>query len=238
MKNNFIKFISIFLIGIGLIFSNNLDVNAKDNNFVQSSLKESKEEKISKLEKEKDELETKLAKLKGEQSAEFHANGFSEKYYLLGKDIDDVEEKIDSIEIDIDNLEHVVTPDKLFNVVPIIFIVIFVLAFIGIFATQILSFFGIAAGAKHVSNMASGIHTKDMLNDLSDVAVKMAKELNPTYKEFKCPNCNASLDPENTEIKKCTYCGAKLYKTVDNSSVHKHHTNRNSTHDSEQHKTK
>ena len=169
MKNNFIKFISIFLIGIGLIFSNNLDVNAKDNNFVQSSLKESKEEKISKLEKEKDELETKLAKLKGEQSAEFHANGFSEKYYLLGKDIDDVEEKIDSIEIDIDNLEHVVTPDKLFNVVPIIFIVIFVLAFIGIFATHILSVFGIAAGAKHVSNMASGIHTKDMLNDLRTV---------------------------------------------------------------------
>lgn len=224
MKKNFIKFISIFLIGMGLIFSYTVDVNAKENNSIQYSLKESKEEKIARLEKEKDDLETELAKLKGEQNAEFRTNGFSEKYYLLDKDIDNIEEKIDAVEVDIDNLEHVFTEDKAARVIPIVFIVIFVLVFIGIIATHILSIFGIAAGAKHVSNMADGLNRKEMLDDLSDVAVKMAKDLNPTYKEFKCPNCNAALDPENTDIKKCTYCGAKLYKTFDASHKHKGHT--------------
>ena len=139
--------------------------------------------------------------------------------------LDEAVDIIDDI-TDMTENESVVSNDNsnknsLFDMFFIIPIIMFVVVFVFIVIS-------IVRSSKHMSMMTNSTTTKEMLNDLSDVAVKMAKDLNPTYKEFKCPNCNAALDPENTDIKKCNYCGAKLYKTV---NMHNHSHN-------DSHKTK
>ena len=212
-------------------------------------LKQENEQKISDLKIKKDALESKEITLKLQKNEEFMNYGFTQKYYELSNELSDLTDEIWDVEREIDKLEaktfevdydaledemneivdnikdnsigNVDSNKKSFefsNVFMFLPIIMFITVFISILVVSIKNF-------RNVGSMFSGNSTKDMLNDLSDVAVKMAKELNPTYKEFKCTNCNASLDPENTDIKKCNYCGAKLYKTVDTSHKHKNSTN-------------
>lgn len=207
-------------------------------------LKQENEQKISDLKVKKDALESKEITLKLQKNEEFMNYGFTQKYYELSNELSDLTDEIWDVEREIDKLEaktfevdydaledemneivdnikdnsieHNDTVDKALKFSKVIFIFPIIIIIIFVVVITIL-----AKSTRNVGNIFGANSTKDMLNDLSDVAVKMAKELNPTYKEFKCPNCNASLDPENTDIKKCNYCGAKLYKTVDTSNFHK-----------------
>ncbi len=233
MKKELFKIIGVvlFIVLCGGLFFNNLDVFAKEfviQRYSEATESSENDKTIDDLEQEKDDLEVKLAKLKAEQSTEFHANGFSEKYYLLGDEIDDIQDEIWDIEKEINSLEFeaVVEEQKettknnsIFKVsfVFLIPVVMFVVVAIIIIMTFV-------RNSRNMTSLMNGNSTKEMLNDLSEVAVKMAKDLNPTYKEFKCPNCGAALDPENTDIKKCNYCGAKLYKTVNTDNNHSHKT--------------
>lgn len=220
-------------------------------------LKQENDKKIADLKSKKADLEAKEITLKLQKNDEFMNNGFTQRYYELSNELSDLTDEIWDVEREISDLEdktfdvdydeiedemneivdkfkdnpigNVDSNKKSFefsNVFMFLPIIMFITVFISILVVSIKNF-------RNVGSMFSGNSTKDMLNDLSDVAVKMAKELNPTYKEFKCPNCNASLDPENTDIKKCNYCGAKLYKTVDTEHIHK-----NSSHQSNSHKSK
>ena len=234
-------------------------------------LNEENDQKIADLKVRKSNLQAKEITLKVQKNEEFMNNGFTERYYQLGNELSDLSDEIRAVEREIDDLEDNTfepvyedeedftdvedfisdftedTQDKtesIFEFSKYMFIIPLVL-FITVFAVIVTI---AIKSTKNFGSMIHGVSTKEMLNDLSDVAVKMAKDLNPTYKEFKCPNCNASLDPENTEIKKCTYCGAKLYKTVNTghtnkSHAHKSHSHTSSshssnTHDSNSHKTK
>ena len=220
-------------------------------------LKQENDKKIADLKSKKADLEAREITLKLQKNEEFMNNGFTQRYYELSNELSDLTDEIWDVEREISDLEdktfdvdydeiedemneivdkfkdnpigNVDSNKKSFefsNVFMFLPIIMFITVFISILVVSIKNF-------RNVGSMFSGNSTKDMLNDLSDVAVKMAKELNPTYKEFKCPNCNASLDPENTDIKKCNYCGAKLYKTVDTGHIHK-----NSSHQSNSHKSK
>ena len=232
-------------------------------------LKEENDQKIADLKVRKSNLQAKEITLKVQKNEEFMNNGFTEKYYQLSNELSDLSDEIRAVEREIDDLEdNTFEPvyeeedvdvgftdiedfisdftedtqdetESIFEFSKYIFIiplVVFITVFFVIVTIAIKS-------TKNFGSMIHGVSTKEMLNDLSDVAVKMAKDLNPTYKEFKCPNCNASLDPENTDIKKCNYCGAKLYKTVNTAHTHKNHSHtsnshNSNTHDSNSHKTK
>ena len=56
------------------------------------------QESVNDIQTQIDNLETELATLKAEQSNEFRANGFSEKYYTLENNIDKVNSEIDELE--------------------------------------------------------------------------------------------------------------------------------------------
>lgn len=212
----------------------------------KTTAKEENDKKIADLEAKKKDLEAKEIDLKVQKNEEFSTNGFSKRYYELGNELEDITDEIWDIEREIDELENktfddvdndttdnindfnndvidmmddfnnevVVERRSFFDIVFIIPIIMFIVVFIIIITTFVRS-------SKHISTMTNSTSRKEMLDELSDVAVKMAKDLNPTYKEFKCPNCGAALDPENTDIKNCNYCGAKLYKTV-NTHSHSH----------------
>lgn len=171
----------------------------------------------------KEELENKEISLKVEKNQEFMSNGFSQKYYELenelknvNAELTDIENKIDKIKnSDVlddfknnnDNTTNLITENEHNNeFIYFIPFIIFGVAFIVIIISIIFS-------AKKIGSFSTN-STKDMLNDLSDVAVKMAKDLNPSYEEFKCPNCGSPLSAENEDVKKCSYCGASLYRTV------------------------
>ena len=191
---------------------------------------EENEQKLVDLEAKKADLEAKEISLKVQKHEEFMNNGFTQRYYELGNELNTVSKEIIDVEFEISNLKDNTFNDissivdnkvnmldenedeisNSFGVGRFIFvipIVMFVIVFIVIIVIFIRS-------SKNMSSMLNSTSAKEMLNNLSDVAVKMAKDLNPSYEEFKCPNCGSSLDPENTDIKKCEYCGAKLYKTV------------------------
>ena len=171
----------------------------------------------------KEELENKEISLKVEKNQEFMSNGFSQKYYELenelknvNAELTDIENKIDKIKnSDVlddfknnnDNTTNLITENEHNNeFIYFIPFIIFGVAFVVIIISIIFS-------AKKIGSFSTN-STKDMLNDLSDVAVKMAKDLNPSYEEFKCPNCGSPLSAENEDVKKCSYCGASLYRTV------------------------
>lgn len=171
----------------------------------------------------KEELENKEISLKVEKNQEFMSNGFSQKYYELenelknvNAELTDIENKIDKIKnSDVlddfknnnDNTTNLITENEHNNeFIYFIPFIIFGVAFIVIIISIIFS-------VKKIGSFSTN-STKDMLNDLSDVAVKMAKDLNPSYEEFKCPNCGSPLSAENEDVKKCSYCGASLYRTV------------------------
>lgn len=187
---------------------------------------EENEQKLADLEAKKADLEAREISLKVQKHEEFMNNGFTQRYYEVDNELNTISKELIDIEFEISRLkdntfndissivdntvnrfddnEERIDVSKFIFIVPI---VMFVIVFIVIIVTIIRS-------SKNMSSMLNGTSAKEMLNNLSDVAVKMAKDLNPSYEEFKCPNCGSSLDPENTEIKKCEYCGAKLYKTV------------------------
>lgn len=171
----------------------------------------------------KEELENKEISLKVEKNQEFMSNGFSQRYYELEKELKNVNAELTDIENKIDKIKNsdvlddfknnnddttdLITEDEHNNeFIYFIPFIIFGIAFVVIVISVIFS-------VKKVGSFSTN-STKDMLNDLSDVAVKMAKDLNPSYEEFKCPNCGSPLSAENEDVKKCSYCGASLYRTV------------------------
>ena len=185
----------------------------------------------------KEELENKEISLKVEKNQEFMSNGFSQRYYELenelknvNAELTDIENKINKIknsdvlddfknnnddttdlitenEHNNDDTTDLITENEHNNeFIYFIPFIIFGIAFVVIVVSVI---FSAKSGGSFSTNS-----TKDMLNDLSDVAVKMAKDLNPSYEEFKCPNCGSPLSAENEDVKKCSYCGASLYRTV------------------------
>lgn len=172
----------------------------------------------------KEELENKEISLKVEKNQEFMSNGFSQRYYELEKELKNVNDELTDIENKIDKIKNSDVLDDFKNnnnddttdlitenehnneFIYFIPFIIFGIAFVVIVISIIFS-------AKKVGSFSTN-STKDMLNDLSDVAVKMAKDLNPSYEEFKCPNCGSPLSAENEDVKKCSYCGASLYRTV------------------------
>lgn len=172
----------------------------------------------------KEELENKEISLKVEKNQEFMSNGFSQRYYELEKELKNVNAELTDIENKIDKIKNSDVLDDFKNnnnddttdlitenehnneFIYFIPFIIFGIAFVVIVISIIFS-------AKKVGSFSTN-STKDMLNDLSDVAVKMAKDLNPSYEEFKCPNCGSPLSAENEDVKKCSYCGASLYRTV------------------------
>lgn len=171
----------------------------------------------------KEELENKEISLKVEKNQEFMSNGFSQRYYELENELKNVNAELADIENKINKIKNsdvlddfknnnddttdLITENE-YNNEFIYFIpfIIFGIAFVVIVISVIFS-------AKRGGSFSTN-STKDMLNDLSDVAVKMAKDLNPSYEEFKCPNCGSPLSAENEDVKKCSYCGASLYRTV------------------------
>lgn len=171
----------------------------------------------------KEELENKEISLKVEKNQEFMSNGFSQKYYELENELKNVNDELTDIENKIDKIKNSDVLDDFKNnnddttdlitenehnneFIYFIPFIIFGIAFVVIVISVIFS-------AKRGGSFSTN-STKDMLNDLSDVAVKMAKDLNPSYEEFKCPNCGSPLSAENEDVKKCSYCGASLYRTV------------------------
>lgn len=171
----------------------------------------------------KEELENKEISLKVEKNQEFMSNGFSQKYYELENELKNVNTELTDIENKINKIKNSDVLDDFKNnnddttdlitenehnneFIYFIPFIIFGIAFVVIVVSVIFS-------AKRGGSFSTN-STKDMLNDLSDVAVKMAKDLNPSYEEFKCPNCGSPLSAENEDVKKCSYCGASLYRTV------------------------
>lgn len=171
----------------------------------------------------KEELENKEISLKVEKNQEFMSNGFSQRYYELENELKNVNAELTDIENKINKIKNSDVLDDFKNnnddttdlitenehnneFIYFIPFIIFGIAFIVIVVSVIFS-------AKRGGSFSTN-STKDMLNDLSDVAVKMAKDLNPSYEEFKCPNCGSPLSAENEDVKKCSYCGASLYRTV------------------------
>ena len=171
----------------------------------------------------KEELENKEISLKVEKNQEFMSNGFSQRYYELENELKNVNTELTDIENKIDKIKNSDVLDDFKNnnddttdlitenehnneFIYFIPFIIFGIAFVVIVISIIFS-------AKKIGSFSTN-STKDMLNDLSDVAVKMAKDLNPSYEEFKCPNCGSPLSAENEDVKKCSYCGASLYRTV------------------------
>ena len=171
----------------------------------------------------KEELENKEISLKVEKNQEFMSNGFSQRYYELENELKNVNAELTDIENKINKIKNSDVLDDFKNnnddttdlitenehnneFIYFIPFIIFGIAFVVIVVSVI---FSAKMGGSFSTNS-----TKDMLNDLSDVAVKMAKDLNPSYEEFKCPNCGSPLSAENEDVKKCSYCGASLYRTV------------------------
>lgn len=171
----------------------------------------------------KEELENKEISLKVEKNQEFMSNGFSQRYYELENELKNVNAELTDIENKINKIKNSDVLDDFKNnnddttdlitenehnneFIYFIPFIIFGIAFVVIVVSVIFS-------AKRGGSFSTN-STKDMLNDLSDVAVKMAKDLNPSYEEFKCPNCGSPLSAENEDVKKCSYCGASLYRTV------------------------
>lgn len=171
----------------------------------------------------KEELENKEISLKVEKNQEFMSNGFSQRYYELENELKNVNTELTDIENKINKIKNSDVLDDFKNnnddttdlitenehnneFIYFIPFIIFGIAFVVIVVSVIFS-------AKRGGSFSTN-STKDMLNDLSDVAVKMAKDLNPSYEEFKCPNCGSPLSAENEDVKKCSYCGASLYRTV------------------------
>lgn len=171
----------------------------------------------------KEELENKEISLKVEKNQEFMSNGFSQRYYELENELKNVNTELTDIENKINKIKNSDVLDDFKNnnddttdlitenehnneFIYFIPFIIFGIAFVVIVVSVI---FLAKRGGSFSTNS-----TKDMLNDLSDVAVKMAKDLNPSYEEFKCPNCGSPLSAENEDVKKCSYCGASLYRTV------------------------
>lgn len=178
------------------------------------------EENIAELEKEKEELLPQESKMKASVNEEFKKNGFTEEYYNLENKRKKISERITEIEFEISKIKNGYYDNKasidegVKKGIPFIFpgiafcIASFVIIIIFIKKSSSLNYPSIS-----LSNPLQTNH-KEMLEDLSDIAVKMAREMNPTYEEFKCPNCGASLDPSHTETKVCQYCKTELYRTV------------------------
>lgn len=55
-------------------------------------------------------------------------------------------------------------------------------------------------------------HIENIGTTIGKAVANAAKEINPEYKSFKCPNCGASIEG-NSDIEKCAYCGEILIKT-------------------------
>lgn len=234
MKKKLVIIIGVIIVVLAFIFggiaiNNRIKAKEQEAILVDDTAKEKHMEKITEkiadLEVKKSDLEDQVVSLKAEWNKEFMSNGFSQRYYEIEKELKDISAeisninseiltlKLDSTSDEVDQANNVVD-DSVFSLTKVLFLVFIVIFVVAV----VVIIFGFIKGSK---SMMTG---KDMLNDLSDVAVKMAKELNPTYKEFKCPNCGAALDPDNADIKKCGYCGAKLYKTVNTN----HHSSKTS----------
>lgn len=185
-----------------------------------SEQEKTNEENIAELEKEKEELLPQESKLKASVNEEFKNNGFSEEYYNLENDRKKISERITEIEFEISKIKNGYYDNKasidkgvrkgVLFLFPGIAICIASFVVLIIFVKKSSS---IASPSISLTNPLQSNH-KEILEDLSDIAVKMAREMNPTYEEFKCPNCGASLDPTHTEVKKCKYCKTELYRTV------------------------
>lgn len=142
-------------------------------------------------------LKDELSELKGKENAEFRKNGFSEEYYKLENQIKDTEKKISK---------------KDYNIIVVLIIAVPIILIIGggiliSFATS-LSFAGVfALTTKRIAE------TSGRVNRIIDKAIE-EQEANKEYeyKEFKCPNCGASLGSEKEATKKCKYCGASLHR--------------------------
>lgn len=67
-----------------------------------------------------------------------------------------------------------------------------------------------AFSAQQMSPIAKE-HIESMGTTLGKAMANVAKEINPEYKAFTCPNCGANLDG-NSDTEVCNFCGTKLTK--------------------------
>lgn len=178
------------------------------------------EDNIAELEKEKEELLPQESKLKASVNEEFKKNGFTEEYYNLDNQRKKISDRITEIEFEISKIKNGYYDNKasidegVKKGIPFIFPgIAFVIGSFVVMFMFIKKAGSISPMSISLDNPLGSNH-KEMLEDLSDIAVKMAREMNPTYEEFKCPNCGASLDPEHTETKTCQYCKTELYRTM------------------------
>ena len=88
------------LIGGSLIATGVMKMNAQNAEY------EEKYGNISDMEKELDDIDAQLVKLKAEQNKEFKANGFSEKYYELDNKISKLNDRKWDLESEINKLEN------------------------------------------------------------------------------------------------------------------------------------
>ena len=149
-----------------------------------------------------DELKEQKIQLESQRHDTFLKNGFSEEYYRLDSELNEINEQIQK---------------KEFSSGPApIFFTIFGLIFVTIFGTVIITIFKAIKNPHSIKdNVTVNDHTTDqmekMASMLGKVAVDMAKEMNPEYKSLKCPNCGAAL---TDDVEVCEYCDAPLTKVV------------------------
>lgn len=205
-------FAFVLILGSG-IFLMKTGFNVTEKTKVEEQQK-TNDENISELEKEKAELEEQEITLRAAESEEFKTNGFSEEYYRIENELSNITDRIVEIEFEISKIKNGYYDNKASIDAGVSKGIYFLFPGIAICISSfvILVIYIKKSFTNPLASMTSS--SKEMLEDFSDIAIKMAKELNPTYEEFKCPNCGASLDPTHTETKKCEYCGTQLYRTV------------------------
>lgn len=155
-------------------------------------------------------LEEKEIKLKTSQHEIFLNEGFSEEYYKVSSELENIQSQISENNRIVSNYSS----DKgiFFTILPVVAIAIFGISFITVFVMIIILIYRNVTGHHNIpAKVSVNKQTEDMVNMLGKVAVNMAKEINPEYKSLKCPNCGAAL-ADNVEV--CEYCNAPLTKVV------------------------
>ena len=151
-------------------------------------------------EQEFNELKEQKIKLQAEKNEVFYQDGFSEEYYRIDQELTDINEKIQHTELSTS------APSIIFTISGILFIIIFGSAVVLIFKT--------ISSHKIIQNSTQNSNTSNLENMakiIGNMAVDMAKEMNPEYKSLKCPNCGAAL---TDNLDECEYCHAPLIKVV------------------------
>ena len=160
--------------------------------------KESKSEAKINIQKLEDELDT----LEQEKHEVFMDEAFSDRYYELAKEIDEVSTKLTASKANL---------TIMYNILPIIIIGVIVVILAGIALGKLIaSSFSKMTFASPVSNqhkVVMGQHK--VVLDIVDRRLKEESNKDTKLKPLKCPSCKANVDHEAT---KCEYCGTSLIK--------------------------